>query len=40
MGDIGKPVRKIDLEPIPEQAPVQEPLTAPAPVKEPEKVPA
>ena len=39
MGDIGEPVRKIDLEPLPETAPIQEPST-PAPVQEPEKVPA
>lgn len=36
MGDIGEPVRKIDLEPLPETAPIEEP----APVQEPEKVPA
>lgn len=35
MGDIGEPVRHIELEPFPESAPV-EPTVAP----EPEKVPA
>lgn len=36
MGDIGKPVRKIEFEPMPETAPIQEP----SPAREPEKVPA
>lgn len=38
MGNIGEPVRKIDLEPFPEEAPA-EPVVTPAPaepVKEPE----
>lgn len=36
MGDIGQPLRKIELEPIEEPAPVEEPAVAPAvPVKEP-----
>lgn len=33
MGDIGTPVRKVDLEPMPESVPIQEP----APVREPVK---
>lgn len=36
-GDIGEPQRHIELEPLPEEAPVELPVTAPA---EPEKVPA
>lgn len=38
MGNIGEPVRKIDLEPFPEEAPAEPAVTpAPAePVKEPE----
>jgi len=39
MGDIGEPVRHIEIEPFPKTAPVQEPTPA-APVREPEKVPA
>ena len=38
MGDIGPVRRKVDLEPIPETAPVQEPSPAPV-APEPEKVP-
>jgi hypothetical protein len=38
MGDIGEKRKWIILEPLPEEAPVQEPLLVPAP--EPEKVPA
>jgi hypothetical protein len=43
MGDIGPVRRRVDLEPIPETAPVEEPSpapAAPAPVPTPEKVPA
>lgn len=36
MGDLGKPVRKVDIEPLP----TTEPVTEPSPVVEPEKVPA
>lgn len=41
MGDIGEPVRHIEIEPLPETAPVHEPTPTPeiAPA-EPEKVPA
>lgn len=42
MGDIGNPVREIELEPLSEPAPA-EPAPAPVPVPapaEPEKVPA
>jgi len=43
MGDIGKPVRHIELEPFPEHAPA-EPATpsipAPRPEHAPEEVPA
>jgi hypothetical protein len=39
MGDIGRPLRKIELEPIPDDIPVEEPAIEPAvpatPVKEP-----
>lgn len=35
MGDIGKPLKRIELEPFPEQVPAE-----PVPVPEPEKVPA
>lgn len=34
MGDIGKPVRHIELEPLPDETPVEEPVTVP------EEVPA
>lgn len=41
MGDIGPARRKIDLEPMPESAPIEEPSTpTPAPERTPEKVPA
>jgi hypothetical protein len=47
VGNIGeKPFKKVELEPMPEHAPVEEPAVAPAipapavPVPEPEKVPA
>jgi len=36
MGDIGEPLRRIELEPLPEETPAEAPV-APA---EPEKVPA
>lgn len=39
MGDIGEPVKRIELEPFPEQVPVVEPAL-PEPVREPEKVPS
>lgn len=43
MGDIGNPLRRIELEPLSEPAPaepaVPTPVTVPAPA-EPEKVPA
>lgn len=39
MGDIGKPVRKLDIEPIPLDEPIVEPSPQPAPVKEPVKEP-
>ena len=35
MGNIGKPVRRIDLEPLPEEAPVEEPVVVPEPETEP-----
>ena len=34
MGDIGEPVRKIEFEPLPQTAPVEEPA-APKPEREP-----
>jgi hypothetical protein len=37
--DIGRPVREVEFEPIPEEAPVQEPAVEPAPVVEPEREP-
>lgn len=42
MGDIGEPVRRIEVIPVPEpsEAPVKEPSPSPAPAREPEKVPA
>lgn len=40
MGDIGEPLRHIEIEPMPRTAPVHEPSPAPAPVREPEEVPA
>lgn len=42
MGDIGEPVKHIELEPMPESEPIKEPTPAPAPMpeREPEKVPA
>lgn len=39
MGDIGEPVRRIEFEPFPEEAPATEPA-APVTTPEPEKVPA
>jgi hypothetical protein len=36
MGDIGRPVRHIELEPLPEETPIE----APAVVPEPQEVPA
>lgn len=39
LGDIGEPVRHIEIEPIPETAPIHEPTPEIAPA-EPEKVPA
>ena len=38
MGDIGKPLRKIELEPIPDDVPVVEPM--PGEPAEPGTVPA
>jgi len=38
VGDIGKPVKHIEYEPLPETSPVEEPVYSP--VEEPEKVPA
>lgn len=44
MGDIGEPVRHIELEPLREDSPVKEPaapsVPAPTPEREPEQVPA
>lgn len=37
MGDIGRPVRHIEIEPIPETVPTETPVETPS---EPEKVPA
>ena len=37
MGDIGKPEKIIELEPL--EAPAQEPIAVPSPITEPEKVP-
>ncbi len=37
MGDIGKPERHIEFEPVPTTVPVREPAVVPA---QPEKVPA
>lgn len=36
-GDIGEPLRKIEFEPMPEEAPVEEPAVpaTPAPAREP-----
>lgn len=41
-GDIGKPLRKIEFEPMPDDVPVAEPSpdTPPAPAREPVLVPA
>lgn len=38
MGDIGRPIRHIEIEPISLTSPIPEP--SPAPVREPEEVPA
>jgi hypothetical protein len=38
MGDIGEPLKRIELEPFPETVPIEQPLPLPTP--EPEKVPA
>jgi hypothetical protein len=38
MGNIGKPVRHIELEPLPEEAPVAEPSPDIAPAVEPAPV--
>lgn len=40
MGDIGEPIRHIEIEPIPLAEPVKEPAPAVEPVREPEEVPA
>ena len=42
MGDIGKPLKRIELEPMPETAPIQEPMPETAPAEAPalEPVPA
>lgn len=31
MGDIGQPVRHIELEPLPEETPIEAPIEAPIP---------
>lgn len=38
-GDIGEPIRKIDFEPFPETAPIEEPMPVQVPEKEPIKEP-
>jgi hypothetical protein len=42
LGDIGEPLKRIELEPMPETVPAETPAPVhiPAPVPEPEKVPA
>ncbi len=42
MGDIGKPLKRVELEPLPEHAPLEEPVPLAEPVPElvPEAVPA
>jgi hypothetical protein len=41
MGDPGRIIRRVDLEPLPEGAPLDEPLPAPViPEPEPDLVPA
>lgn len=35
MGDIGAPVRTVEMEPIPDTVPIVEPSPAPAPAPEP-----
>jgi hypothetical protein len=35
MGDIGKPLRKIELEPLPDDVPVEEPSPQIEPAREP-----
>ena len=38
-GDLGEPVKHIELEPMPESAPILEPSPEPVVVPEPEVVP-
>lgn len=40
MGNIGEPVRHVELEPMPTTAPIQEPSPQVAPAETPEAVPA
>jgi hypothetical protein len=40
MGDIGEPLKRIELEPLPEVVPIEAPVPQPIAVPEPEKVPA
>jgi len=40
MGNIGEPVRKVDIEPLPQTEPVTEPAAPAVTPAEPEKVPA
>lgn len=40
MGNIGRIIRKIDIEPVPNDVPVPEPVPVPAEPAEPEQVPA
>ena len=40
MGDIGKPIRRRQYEPLPEEVPIEEPSPTPTPTREPEPVPA
>lgn len=40
MGDIGSPIRHIEVEPLPAEAPAHEPAAPVAPAPQPEEVPA
>ena len=40
MGDIGEPLKEIELEPFPQTEPVHEPAAPSVPAVEPEKIPA
>lgn len=38
-GDIGEPVRRIEFEPLPAQAPIEPAVPAPAPAVQPDREP-